>query len=108
MSEVSKKWSHLASINGDARALIILSSDEPGYCEVVGEIIKKDHAAIIVAAVNSYPSRQRLVEALQNLSYYVARISPPPYGHKCMWCEDCVTRAKSEARSALAEIREKP
>jgi len=42
-----------------------------------------------------------LLLALQNLSYYEARISPPPYGHNCRWCGDCVQRAKDEARAAI-------
>jgi hypothetical protein len=43
----------------------------------------------------------QLEAALQNICYMVARISPPPYGHRCQWCSDCVTRAKDDARAAL-------
>lgn len=46
--------------------------------------------------------RYRLRDALQNLAFYTARISPPPYGHSCRWCEVCVQRAKDDARAALA------
>lgn len=44
-----------------------------------------------------------LAAALQNVAYHEARISPPPYGHSCRWCGDCVQRAKDEARAALAQ-----
>ncbi len=45
---------------------------------------------------------EELERALQNICYMVARISPPPYGHRCRWCDDCTKRAKADARAALA------
>lgn len=51
--------------------------------------------AILIAAA------PELLEALQNLAYYVSRIAPPPYGHSCMWCAACVTKAKDAARAAI-------
>ena len=42
--------------------------------------------------------------ALQNLAYCGSRISPPPYGHKCQWCGECVARARADARAALALV----
>ena len=44
-----------------------------------------------------------LLEALRNFAYCAARISPPPYGHRCMWCGDCVQKAKDDARAAIAK-----
>lgn len=48
---------------------------------------------------------ERLVKALENITFLSMRIAPPPYGHKCMWCEDCTKRAKDEARVVLAEAK---
>lgn len=49
--------------------------------------------------------KQELLVALQNLAYYEARISPPPYDHACRWCGDCVQKVKDEARAAIARGR---
>lgn len=46
-----------------------------------------------------------LYTALQNLAFFAAWISPPPYGHKCQWCEACSRRVKAEARHALKKAR---
>ena len=57
-----KRWSHVASKDGDFRTLIILDPAEPGYCEVVGEIIKPTHAAKIASAVNDYAAVEKLCQ----------------------------------------------
>lgn len=57
-----------------------------------------DQGEVIVAAVNSYPSRQRLVSALKGVMEFVNR----PYSYEAR------RKAFDEARSALAEIGEKP
>jgi hypothetical protein len=49
---------------------------------------------------------KELREAAQNVAYCMARIGPPPYGHSCMWCGDCVKRAKDDLRAALEHTKE--
>ena len=60
-----KRWSHVASKDGDFRTLIILDPAEPGYCEVVGEIIKPTHAAKIASAVNDYAALETRVPKVE-------------------------------------------
>lgn len=82
--KLSHEWRFIAQVdNGDL---------EDGFPQEVAEA----NAKLIAAAPD-------LLEALQNLAYYATRIAPPPYGHRCMWCEDCRRKAVSAARAALAK-----
>lgn len=54
-----------------------------------------------------FADNDRLRRALENLACYAARISPPPYGHACMWCGECVQRVTDEARAAIDKERAK-
>jgi len=68
------------------------------YCYSAHSNFTDEEAAAHARKIAATP---QLIEALQNLAYYEARISPPPYGHNCRWCGDCVQRAKDDARAAL-------
>lgn len=63
------------------------------------------HNGVMARALHTIDVMDRrqvlLVEALQNLAYYTARISPPPYGHNCQWCGDCIKRPGGAGEDGL-------
>ena len=95
----------------DHGASIVITHKERGVLAKIEPIDADEdtdmHSAIRepwdAAYAHLFAAAPDLLEALRNLSYMAARISPPPYGHKCMWCGHCVQRAKDDARLALAK-----
>lgn len=74
MSETSKihtpegRWSHVAAHNLECRHLVILSATEPGYCEVVGSIIRPARARQLAEAMNAHAALTERVAALEATS----------------------------------------
>lgn len=106
--EDADDYTHIVrDLTGD-RIVVSAGQDSSGKSEA--------DCRLIVAAVNSYPSRQRLVSALEGcdealqLAYKVPRpwIDGGVSYEEWEACCKKIDAAQAEARSALAEIGEKP
>jgi len=66
---------------------------------------KRADAEFIVHAVNNFDD---LLAALKVEEALAQRVTPPPFGHTCKWCSDCVAKVTQMRRDAIAKAEAKP
>ena len=96
--ESESKWSALEIEKATER--VCIGGKDAGI-----DFFKRHPSLGFAVAVGIQCEVNALRDALQNLAYLMAQISPPPYGHKCQWCGDCTKRAKDEARAVLNKTK---
>lgn len=79
-------------------------SDRVGICEeheVEWAIVQHCRVCNLTAERDSLKAQRDALLAAAEAQETMRRY-PPPFGHECMWCSDCVAKVVSMRREAIA------